>query len=92
EYRNITRVSQFDDEKLLLSTKTTNDVNLLHLVYPNGSIAPINYQNNINFNNNSEWRLEFCFPLATDYIILLYYDRKESLTGLSVHGTIINLQ
>ncbi|RIB05785.1 hypothetical protein C2G38_566497 [Gigaspora rosea] len=92
EYGNITRVSQFSDEKLLLSTNTANNMNLLHLIYPNGSIVPISYEDSINFNNNSEWRIGFCFPLAINYVILLYYDRKESLTDLSIHGTIINLQ
>ncbi|KAF0404383.1 hypothetical protein F8M41_009040 [Gigaspora margarita] len=92
EYGNITRVFQFNDEKLLLSTNTANNVNLLHLIYPNGSIVPINYEDNINFNNNSEWRIGFCFPLAINYVILIYYDKKESLTDLSIHGTIINLQ
>ncbi|CAG8579843.1 4062_t:CDS:2, partial [Gigaspora rosea] len=67
-------------------------MNLLHLIYPNGSIVPISYEDSINFNNNSEWRIGFCFPLAINYVILLYYDRKESLTDLSIHGTIINLQ
>ncbi|CAG8563946.1 4893_t:CDS:2, partial [Scutellospora calospora] len=92
EYGNTTSVQQFSDEKLLLSTNTTNNANLLHLIYPNGSIVPINYEDSINFNNNSEWVFEVCLPLAENYILFSYYDRKEPLTDLSIHGTIINLQ
>ncbi|KAF0424715.1 hypothetical protein F8M41_006464 [Gigaspora margarita] len=92
EYWNITRVQQFSDDKLLLSANTTNNANFLYLVYPNGSIFPINYKDSISFNNNSEWIYAIHLPLKDNYILFTYYDRKEQLTDLSIHGTIINLQ
>ncbi|RIB13162.1 hypothetical protein C2G38_2144686 [Gigaspora rosea] len=95
EYGNSTMIRQFDDEKLLLFTN--NNVNLLHLIYPNGSIVPINYEDSINFNNNSEWIFGNYIPLTENHILFVYFNRKESLTkesltDLSMHGTIINLQ
>ncbi|RIB05784.1 hypothetical protein C2G38_566493 [Gigaspora rosea] len=91
-YGNLVTARQYDDGKLLIVTSKQDDPELLHLIYQNGSVVSISYEDSINFKNSSTWIIENRYPLATNYVILIYYSQYDAKDDITMHGTIINLE
>ncbi|RIB13161.1 hypothetical protein C2G38_1758112 [Gigaspora rosea] len=90
-YGNLVTARQYDDGKLLIVTSQDN-LELLHLIYQNGSIVTISYEDSINFKNSSTWIIEDRHPLAKNYVILTYYSQYDAKDDITMHGTIIDLE
>ncbi|CAG8682497.1 12825_t:CDS:2, partial [Dentiscutata heterogama] len=72
KYGDLVTVRQYDDGKLLIVTSRKDDPELLHLVYQNGSISTINYQDSINFKNSSAWIIEDSYNDISKSFIITY--------------------
>ncbi|CAG8539629.1 19444_t:CDS:2, partial [Gigaspora margarita] len=91
-YGNLITARQYEDGKLLIVTSRQDDPELLYLIYQNGSVVSISYEDSINFKNSSTWIIENRYPLATNYVILIYYSQYDKKDDITMHGTIINLE
>ncbi|CAG8512680.1 11073_t:CDS:2, partial [Dentiscutata heterogama] len=90
EYGTIDNTVQYDDGTILICSSKLGEINI-NLIYPNGSKFSVNYEKVINFKNASSWRYFECYPLATNYIFLLYYNRSDQRIDTTIRGTIINV-